>query len=70
MLRKIQKLIRSVTRITVLSADIEAKQAEILERYVHQDFDVLIASCYRVDLFGNNIFFYLSELKPKQILNT
>ena len=70
MLRKIQKLIRSVTRITVLSADIEAKQAEILERYVHQDFDILIASCYRVDLFGNNIFFYLSELKPKKILNT
>ena len=70
MLRKMQRLIRSVTRIKVLSEDIEAKQAEILEKYVHQDFDLLIASCYRVDLFGNNIFFYLSSLKPKKILNT
>ena len=70
MLRKMQSLIRSVTRIKVLSEDIEAKQAEILEKYVHQDFDLLIASCYRVDLFGNNIFWYLSSLKPKKILNT
>ena len=34
-LKKIQKLIRSVSRIRVLSADLESKQAEILENVFH-----------------------------------
>ena len=57
-------------RIRVLSQDLESNEADVLENLVHSDYDQFISSCYRDDLLGNNIFFYLSDLKPKKILNT
>ena len=57
-------------RIRVLSQDLESNEADVLENLVHSDYDQFISSCYRDDLLGNNMFFYLSDLKPKKILNT
>ena len=66
---KLAKLIpHSEKRVGTLYAKVIDQQAAILDRTPHTDFDKIIVSCNRKDLFDNDVLYYLASTKPGRIL--
>ena len=70
MMSRISKLIpSSAERVSTLYHKVIDNQAEILDRTSHSDFDKIILSAYRRDIFNNDVLFYLAYTKPSRLLN-
>ena len=70
MMGKISKLIpHSGKRVATLYQKIIDNMAEILESTPHTDFDKIILSANRKDIFNNDALYYLAFTKPGHLLN-
>ena len=69
MMSKISKLIpHSGNRVSSLFHKVIDQLAEILQKTPHTDFDPIIVSCNRKDIFGNDVLYYLAFTKPGKLL--
>jgi len=70
MMAKISKLIpHSENRVGSLFSKVIDHLAEIMHCTPHTDFDRIIVSCNRKDLFGNDVLYYLAFTKPGKLLS-
>ena len=67
---KISKLIpHSEKRVHSLFGKVIEYQAQILDKTAHTDFDNIILSANRKDIFNNDVLYYLAFTKPGKLLN-
>ena len=67
---RLSKLIpHSEKRVQSLYSKVIDQQSEILDKTPHSDFDKIILSCSRKDIFGNDVLYYLTCTKPGKLLN-
>jgi len=70
MMGKISKLIpHSDKRVVTLFQKVIENMSEILDRTPHTDFDKIILSANRKDIFNNDALYYLAFTKPGSLLN-